>query len=39
LKTSYPQFLEGVRTKKALTPELETQLKEALDAVVPTFTS
>ncbi len=39
LKTSYPQFLEGVRTKKALTPELETQLKEALGAVVPTFTS
>ncbi len=39
LKTSYPGFLEGVRTKKALTPELETQLKEALDAVVPTFTS
>jgi len=39
LKTSYPKFLEGVRTKKALTPELETQLKEALDAVVPTFTS
>jgi F-type H+-transporting ATPase subunit alpha len=39
LKTSYPKFLEGVRTKKALTPELETELKEALDAVVPTFTS
>jgi F-type H+-transporting ATPase subunit alpha len=39
LKTSYPKFLEGVRTKKALTPELETVLKEALDAVVPTFTS
>jgi F-type H+-transporting ATPase subunit alpha len=39
LKTSYPGFLEGVRTKKALTPELETELKEALDAVVPTFTS
>jgi F-type H+-transporting ATPase subunit alpha len=39
LKTSYPNFLEGVRTKKALTPELETELKAALDAVVPTFTS
>jgi F-type H+-transporting ATPase subunit alpha len=39
LKTSYPKFLEGVRTKKALTPELETELKAALDAVVPTFTS
>jgi F-type H+-transporting ATPase subunit alpha len=39
LKTSYPGFLEGVRTKKALTPELETELKGALDAVVPTFTS
>jgi F-type H+-transporting ATPase subunit alpha len=37
LKTSYPQFLEGVRSKKALTPELETMLKEALDATVPTF--
>ncbi len=39
LKTSYPKFLEGVRTKKALTPELETELKAALDTVVPTFTS
>ncbi len=39
LKTSYPGFLEGVRTKKALTPELETELKTALDAVVPTFTA
>ncbi|MHB8287393.1 MAG: F0F1 ATP synthase subunit alpha, partial [Caulobacteraceae bacterium] len=37
LKTSYPQFLEGVRAKKALTPELEAMLKEALDATVPTF--
>jgi F-type H+-transporting ATPase subunit alpha len=37
LKTSYPQFLDGVRSKKALTPELETMLKEALDATVPTF--
>jgi F-type H+-transporting ATPase subunit alpha len=39
LKTSHAGFLEGVRTKKALTPELETELKEALDAVVPTFTA
>jgi F-type H+-transporting ATPase subunit alpha len=39
LKTSYPGFLEGVRTKKALTPELEAELKGALDAIVPTFTS
>jgi F-type H+-transporting ATPase subunit alpha len=37
LKTSYPQFLDGVRAKKALTPELEAMLKEALDATVPTF--
>jgi F-type H+-transporting ATPase subunit alpha len=37
LKTSYPQFLDGVRSKKALTPELEAMLKEALDATVPTF--
>ena len=37
LKTSYPQFMEGVRTQKALSPELETLLKEALDAVIPTF--
>src|SRR5271155_1407033 len=27
LKTSYPQFLEGIRKEKALTPDLETTLK------------
>jgi F-type H+-transporting ATPase subunit alpha len=37
LRTSYPTFFEGIRTKKALTPELEAILKEALDLVVPTF--
>ncbi|WP_158917328.1 F0F1 ATP synthase subunit alpha [Caulobacter sp. S45] len=37
LKSSYPSFLEGVRTKKALTDELEAQLKEALDSQIPTF--
>ena len=30
LKTSYPQFLEGIRKEKALTPDLEAMLKEAL---------
>src|SRR6516162_4359032 len=28
LKASYPQFLEGVRKEKALTPDLETMLKK-----------
>ena len=37
LKSSYPQFLEGIRTQKALTPELEGQLKEALDSQIPAF--
>jgi F-type H+-transporting ATPase subunit alpha len=37
LKSSYPTFLEGVRTKKALTDELEAQLKEALDSQVAAF--
>ncbi len=37
LKSSYPQFLDGVRTQKALTPELEGQLKEALDSQIPAF--
>ena len=37
LKTSYPQFLEGIRKEKALTPALETMLKEALDAFTATF--
>ena len=37
LKSTYPQFLEGIRTQKALTPELEGQLKEALDSQIPAF--
>ena len=37
LKSSYPQFMEGIRTQKALTPELEGQLKEALDSQVAAF--
>jgi F-type H+-transporting ATPase subunit alpha len=37
LKSSYPTFLEGVRTKKALTDELEAQLKEALESQVAAF--
>src|SRR6201996_7742313 len=37
LKSSYPSFLEGVRTKKALSEELEAQLKEALDSQVAAF--
>ena len=37
LKTSYPQFLDGIRTEKALSPALEGQLKEALDSVVSAF--
>ena len=37
LKSSYPQFLEGVRKEKALSPALETMLKEALDSFSSTF--
>ena len=37
LKGSYPQFLEGVRTQKTLSPELEGQLKEALESQVSAF--
>ncbi len=37
LKSTYPQFLDGIRTQKALTPELEGQLKEALDSQIPAF--
>jgi F-type H+-transporting ATPase subunit alpha len=37
LKASYPQFLEGVRTEKTLSPALETLLKEALDSFRSTF--
>jgi F-type H+-transporting ATPase subunit alpha len=37
LKAKYASFLEGVRTKKELTPELEEQLKKALDEFTKTF--
>src|SRR5258705_461762 len=37
LKASYPQFLEGIRKEKALTPDLEATLKKALDEVTKTF--
>ena len=37
LRQSYPQFYEGVRKTKALGPDLETMLKEALDAVSHEF--
>src|SRR3989440_1687788 len=31
LRSAYPQFLEGIRKEKALTPDLEATLKKALD--------
>jgi F-type H+-transporting ATPase subunit alpha len=37
LKASYPQFLEGIRKEKALTPALEETLKEALAGFQSTF--
>ena len=37
LKGSYPQFLEGIRREKALTPDLEAMLKKALDDVSRNF--
>jgi len=37
LKNKYPKFLEGIRTGKTLTPELEAMLKEALDGFTATF--
>src|SRR6201997_169694 len=37
LKTSYPQFLEGIRKEKALTPDLEATLKKALDETSKAF--
>jgi len=37
LKASYPQFLEGIRKEKALTPDLETMLKKALGEVSKSF--
>jgi F-type H+-transporting ATPase subunit alpha len=37
LKGAYPQFLDGIRTQKALTPELEAVLKQALDDTSKSF--
>ena len=37
LKTSYPQFLEGIRKEKTLTPALEDMLKAALNDVSKSF--
>src|SRR6187399_499696 len=37
LKASYPQFLDGIRKEKALTPDLEATLKKALDEVTKSF--
>src|SRR5579871_1900486 len=37
LKTSYPQFLEGIRKEKALSPALEDMLKSALNDVSKSF--
>jgi len=37
LKASYPQFLEGIRKEKALTPDLEATLKKALGEVSKSF--
>ncbi|WP_374516670.1 F0F1 ATP synthase subunit alpha, partial [Brevundimonas sp.] len=37
IKSSNPGLLEGIRTKKDLTAELEAELKSVLDAFVKTF--
>src|SRR5450432_1039126 len=37
LKGTYPQFLEGIRKEKALTPDLEKMLKDALAEVSKIF--
>ena len=37
LKASYPQFLDGIRKEKALTPDLEATLKKALEEVSKSF--
>ena len=37
LKSKYPQFLEGVRTKKELSADLEDTLKKALDEFTKSF--
>jgi F-type H+-transporting ATPase subunit alpha len=38
LRSKYPQFLDGVRKEKALTPALEEMLKQALTEFTKTFT-
>jgi F-type H+-transporting ATPase subunit alpha len=37
LKSKYPKFMSGIRTGKALTPELEAMLKEALATFTASF--
>jgi len=37
LKSSNPEILDGIRTKKDLTAELEAELKDILAAFVKTF--
>jgi F-type H+-transporting ATPase subunit alpha len=37
LKTTYPQFMEGIRKEKALTPALEDILKKALGDIAKSF--
>jgi F-type H+-transporting ATPase subunit alpha len=37
LRSAYPQFLEGIRKEKALTPDLEATLKKALDETSKAF--
>ncbi len=37
LRSAYPQFLEGIRKEKALTPDLEATLKKALEETSKTF--
>jgi F-type H+-transporting ATPase subunit alpha len=37
VKSKYPQFLEGIRTKKELTKDLEATLKTALDEFTSSF--
>jgi F-type H+-transporting ATPase subunit alpha len=37
LKSAYPQFLDGIRKEKALTPDLEATLKKALEETTKSF--
>ena len=37
LKSAYPQFLDGIRKEKALTPDLEATLKKALEETSKSF--